>query len=113
MQLKTKINGETWTCRLVSAKEMKAIYGKDKEPAAAFAWAAEKTIYVDWDEIEFSSIAHELVHAYWADLHLDDTNSIPLADIEEIVAGFIAAKGERLLRQARKLTKKLKALADA
>lgn len=107
MELRRKINGTSWTFRIVNSKEMK------KQQAGSIAGLcvpSEKTVYIHQDNVDYETIVHELFHSYVSDLHLDDTNTIPLSDVEEIFASLFSAKGEKICRQARNITKDLKKL---
>ncbi len=112
MELSRRINGTMWVIRIVTAKEMKKQRGKNEPAAGGLCVPSEKTIYIDKDCVDLETVTHELVHSYWSDLHLDDTNTVPLADLEEIVAGWVTAKGEKLIRQAKRITKDLKKLLE-
>jgi hypothetical protein len=112
MELRRKINGSTWTFKIVTAKQMKKQREKGEPEAGGLCVPSEKTIYIDKDCIDRDTICHELIHAYWSDLHLDDTNTVPLEDIEEIVAGMFTAKGEKINRQAKRITKDLLKLME-
>lgn len=108
-EVKTKINGTAWTVKVVNTKEMKRQKAGD---FAGLCVPAEKTIYIHEDDVNVSVITHELFHSYTSDLHLDDTNEMSLGDIEEIFAGLVTAKGEKMINQAKRLTKKLKQLLE-
>lgn len=112
MEKKVKINGTPWTFKLVTEKEMRKHRGKNQDPAGGLCVVDDKTIYVDYDCVDYKTIAHELFHAYVSDLHLDDTNTVPLSDIEEIFAGLFTAKGEKMTRQAKKIVKDLQKLME-
>jgi hypothetical protein len=108
-EVKTKINGVSWAVIIVNTKEMK------KQKVGDFAGlcvAKDKTIYIHEDDVNIEVVTHELFHAYVSDLHLDDTNEVSLADVEEIFAGLITAKGEKMINQAKRVTKKLKQLLE-
>lgn len=113
MQIKRKVNGENWVFKVVTAKQMKKERGQHEPAAGGLCIPSQKTILIDKDCVDYETLCHELVHAYWSDLHLDDTNTVPLSDIEEIVAGLFTAKGEKLIRQAKRITKDLKKLLES
>lgn len=106
-QTKCKVNGVNWAVKVVTAKEMKKAVGE--KGLAGIAVHADKTIYLDEDNVTYEVIAHELHHAYYFDLHLDDTEGIPMADIREIFADLFADKGARMVSQAKRIYKDLKA----
>lgn len=112
VQVKRKINGTAWTIKVVTAKQMKKIQDADTAPAGGLCVSVDKTIYLDEDCVNFTTMAHELFHAYVSDLHLDDTNNIPLTDVEEIFAGLFSIKGEKILRQAKNIVKDLTKLME-
>lgn len=106
MQIRVKINGDTWKIKVVTPKEMK----KQKLADEAFAGLcvpSEKTIYIDNESIDMQTITHELYHAYFSYLYLDDTNSLKLLDLEEITANFFCSKAAELLKKAKVVQKKL------
>lgn len=107
MKLTVKINGDSWDIRVVTVKQMKKIKDKGQPDPAGLCIPSEKTIYVDEECVNYDTICHEITHAYWSGLHLDDTTTVPLSDIEEILCSLMAAKGDRIIRQAKKVTKDL------
>jgi hypothetical protein len=101
-----KINGTTWTLKLITAEQMAEEYDKEGE-ASGLCSPNEKVIYFVAADLEYSIVLHELFHAYCSDLHLTDTNDLGLDDIEEIFAGMFTAKSEKIIRQARRVYKQL------
>src|SRR4051812_44342195 len=108
MKTETKclVNGEPWAVKVVTAKEMKKVVGE--KGIAGYCVHADKTIYIDKDSVNYGVIAHELHHAYFWDLHLEDTESISISDLREIVADLFASKGARMVGQARRIEKDLR-----
>lgn len=85
---------------------------EDGEDLAGLCIPKTKRILIHVDSVDYGVIVHELFHAYVSDLHLDDTNDMSLWDIEEIFASLFAAKGEKIIKQAKRLTKDLKKLQE-
>lgn len=104
-QTKVKINGEKWLVRVVDAIEMEAITGE--EGIAGYADHSARTIYIEEDSLTYEVIAHELHHAYYFDLHMDETERMAMSDIREIFADQFAAKGAKMVRQAQRIFKEL------
>jgi hypothetical protein len=105
MQIKRKINEQKWTIKIVTLKEMKKI--ADDTHTSGLCMASEKTIYIREDSVDYTTIAHELFHAYFSYLCLSSTNDISLDDAEEIAAEFFAAKGEAIVKKAKGVTRDL------
>jgi hypothetical protein len=103
---KIRVNGEKWLVTVISAKEMRKVTGE--KGIAGYCSHPDKTIYVDQDCLTYEVIAHELHHAYFWDLHLEDTESISISDLREIVADLFASKGARMVGQARRIEKDLR-----
>lgn len=112
MEKKVKINGTTWLMKLFSPDEMIEIRD-DGGSYAGLCSGAEKIIYFDKEDLEYSTVLHELFHAYASDLHLGDTNDIELEDIEEIFASMFTDKAEKIIRQARRIYKALLKLKES
>lgn len=112
VQIRRKVNGTTWVFQVVTAKQMLKHRGKDAPEAGGLCVIDDKTIYIDEDCLTYATVAHELFHAYASDLHLGDTNNIQLDDIEEIFAGLFTAKGEKMIRQAKRIVKDLQKLME-
>ena len=111
MQIRVRINGDFWKFKIVTAKFM----AKQKESADAFAALcvpSERTIYVDEDCIEYDTILHELFHAYFSYLYLDDTTTLTLTDMEEILAVFFCSKAPEIIKKAKTVIKKLTELQE-
>lgn len=111
MQIKIKVNGDTWKIKIVTPKEMRA-QKKSDEVFAGLCVPSERTIYIDNESVEYQIILHELYHAYFSYLYLDDTNSLTLLDLEEITANFFCSKAPELLKKAKEVTKKLTKLQE-
>ncbi len=111
MEIKFKINGSKWTIAILTSEEMKE-HREDGEDLAGLAIPDDKVIYIEEDHVNYKTIVHELVHAYISDLHLDDTNDLKNEDFEEIVCSMFSDKGEKIIKQAKKLTKELQKLKE-
>lgn len=111
MQLRRKINGDKWIIKIVDSEEM-GMLREDGEHIAALCIPSEKAIFVEEDSINVVNVTHELVHAYFSYLYLDDTNDIKLADFEEIMCTFFASKGEEIVTKGKKITKDLLKLKE-
>lgn len=110
MEKRIKVNGSTWTMKLMNSSEMNNIRGDGEY--AGLCSASEKIIYFDKAELAYSVVLHELFHAYASDLHLHDTHEIELSDIEEIFAGMFTDKAEKIIRQAKRVHRDLKKLLE-
>lgn len=110
MQKRIKVNGTTWTLKLVTADELAEL--REGGPFAALCSADEKVIYFDKDELSLTVVKHEIYHSYCSDLYLSDTHEITLSDAEEIHASHFAEKGEKINRQAKLVYKQLKKLLE-
>lgn len=106
MKLARKINGDRWIFKIVDEDEMKT-HREDGEHLAALCVPSERTVYVDHESISLMTVTHELIHAYFSYLYLDDTNGIQLENFEEIMCTFFSSKGEEILTKAKKITKDL------
>lgn len=105
MQIKFKVNGHNWKIRAIDADEMKEI--RADGDFAGLCVPQDRIIYVDESHIDFETICHELYHAYFWYLHLDDVNNLSIGDFEEITASHFAANAEEIIKKARQLTKDL------
>lgn len=110
MEIRRRINKDKWTLKIVTFKEMKKSSGNPY--TAGLCIPSEKVIYIREDSVEYVTVAHELYHAFWSYLHLNDTNNIVLDDAEEIGASLFAAEGEEMVRKAKRFTKALKKLQE-
>lgn len=111
MQIKAKINDDRWLIKVVSFKEMAKLADGDVH-TSGLCLAHEKTVFIREDSVDYSTIAHELYHAYFSYLCLHSTNDISLADAEEISADFFASKGEIMMKKAKQITRKLQNLSE-
>lgn len=111
-ELDIKINGATWTVKVITEKQMLKHLDEDQDLASGLTVLDDKIIYMDEEYVDYKTMAHELFHAYAADLHLGDTTDLSLDDLEEIYAAFFAAKGEKMSRQAKKIVKELQKLME-
>lgn len=107
MKINRKINGTTWSFEVVSTKQMKK-ERHDGEHLAGLCISSEKRILIEKNHVQQDIILHELFHAYVSDLCLSDTNNLSFDDTEEIFANLVTSKGDKMLRQARRITKDLK-----
>ncbi len=83
-----QIKDETWHCFLWRDKDYSEVHGADSE---AITYTTEKEIHLNRSDFSLQTVCHELVHAYWVNLHLEDTVSMEIGKIEEIVASLIGA----------------------
>lgn len=106
-QTRCNIAGDRWTVKVISEKQMKKIRGLLLDPAGGLCVIAEKTIYLDKECVDYTTVSHELFHSYASNLHLDDTNDMKVADVEEVFAGMFSARGDKMVRQAKRIVKDL------
>jgi hypothetical protein len=104
--MKVKINGSAWTVEIVTTKQM-CKERSDGEHLAGLCIPSEHRILIAEDCISYGNVAHELYHAYWSTLYLEDTNEIKLCDIEEIAAAMFADKGQEIVKKAKSVLKRL------
>lgn len=107
MEIRRRLHKDKWTIKTVTVKQMKKV-NDGNEDAEGLCDIAAKTIYIREDHITYDTVAHEIFHAYWSYLYLDNTNNIEVLDVEEIGATFFAAQGEEMVRKAKSIFKKLK-----
>jgi hypothetical protein len=81
------------------------------EEAAAETDFLSREIYVRRGDLQLNVVRHELFHAYAGYTYLEDT-SISIHDAEEVFACLFADRGERVLRQADEVFKRLSDLRD-
>lgn len=105
-KVRTRINENNWTVRTVSAEEM-AEEREDGLEIAGLCIVGRKVILVEESSVTEQVVLHELIHAYYSDLHLGDTNDMTLDDMEEVAASLFSEKGEMLIAKAKKITKAL------
>lgn len=110
MQTRCRVNGEIWLVKVMPAKGMKKVTGE--KGIAGYCSFPDKTIFLDKDFVDYHTIAHELHHAYFWDLHLEDTETISISDLREIMADLFATKGAKMARQAKKIERSLKKLMN-
>jgi hypothetical protein len=79
---------------------------------AAQTNAETKELYFRRGHISLSIIMHELWHVYFSSLHLHDTTSICLSDLEEITACLFESRAEAIINNAKKLQTELLARKD-
>jgi hypothetical protein len=104
--VKTKINGDTWEVLVVTPRQMKK-QRDDGEHLAGLCIPSEKRIFIAKDSLDYETVLHEVFHAFVSGLHLDDTNSIPIEEIEEIYASFFTQKAQTMINKAKSILKKL------
>lgn len=104
--MKTKISGNVWTIEVLTPRQMKR-HRADGDELGGLCVPGERAIYISDDSVDYITIAHELYHAYWSYLYLDDTNNVKIGDIEEIAAGMFADKGAEIVKKAKRITKQL------
>lgn len=107
MQVKVKISGDSWKIKVVTSEEM-VEQREDGENIAGLCVAEERTIYIDEEHVEYGIILHELYHAFFSYLYLDDATTLKLLDLEEITANFFVNKAAEMIKKAKDVTKRLK-----
>lgn len=103
--MRVLINGDKWDIEVVSVKQMK----KEREDGdyGGLCIPADRTIFIAEDSIDLRIVTHELYHAYWSYLYLDDTQTMSVIDVEEIAAGMFTDKATMILKQAKSIHKSL------
>lgn len=100
-----KINDDFWVVKVVALAEMIEQTGDPN--TAGVTIADNRLILINEDSVNFRVICHELWHAYFHYLHLADADDLALDQIEEILANWMPAQGETMIRKAKRLTKDL------
>lgn len=108
IQRRVRINEQTWVVRVVTMDEM--VEQTNDPNTAGLTIPDEKLILIQEDSINERVLIHELVHAYFHYLHLNDTDDMRLDQFEEIMANFIPIQGTALIRKGKRLTKDLQKL---
>lgn len=104
---RVRINEDNWIVKVVTSLEMMD-ERDDGEGLAGLCIPDRKVILIEENNITERVILHEIVHSYWSNLHLGDTNDLTLDDAEEIAASLFSEKGETMIKKAKKITKALK-----
>lgn len=100
-----RINGDKWHYSVLDDEKYDNLYGSDSEGITLFD---KKSIVFKKTSFCFTTVIHELVHAYHHKLCLSDTQSIGTSDFEEISATFIETHILNILRDAIKIFTKYK-----
>lgn len=97
-----KVMGNRWVMRVMPNSKYKKKNGKD---SLATTHTNKRRIDVKKGDLCFSTIAHELVHAFFSETcaHQADLDA---DDIEEILAELFSRRGVELLFLAEKLSNK-------
>lgn len=101
------IRGQDWTVRVIDAEVFSARYD---ESTAAFTVSSTKEIVFSADELNLSTVIHELTHAYFSASHITSANLSP-DQVEEVMCEVIGEFGPEIIRVGRKLLKSLKTIA--
>lgn len=104
--MKFKINDDNWNIKVVDVDDMLG-HRDDGDCLAGLCIPSDKLILIEENSLDFQTVMHELIHAHWSYLYLDDTNNILSEDFEEIMCGFFVDKGEKILKQAKSIYKQL------
>lgn len=110
MEIKRRLHKDKWLFKVLNSKEMRKVADGD-EDCKGLCDIENKKIFIRDDSITYATVFHEIFHAYWSYLHLDDTNDIHVTDVEEIGANFFAAEGEEMIKKGKRITKELQKLA--
>jgi hypothetical protein len=105
MEIRRRLHKDKWTIQVLSTKEIERL--ADGREVLGLCDAENRMIYIHRDSVDYKTISHEIFHAYWSYLHLDDTNNIEVTDVEEIAASFFSSEGEEMVRKAKRITKDL------
>jgi hypothetical protein len=104
---RVKVNGDSWVIKVVDLPEMSTLR-EDGDELAGLCVPQERRIYILETCVDPGTIKHEVYHAYWSYLHLDDTNNLHVTDVEEIGASHFSAKGEEMIKKSKTIYKALK-----
>jgi hypothetical protein len=66
-----------------------------------------KEIFFRRSEIKYKKVKHELYHAYFSYLYLNDTNTLSVSDLEEIMARFFSDRAEKIIETSKLIYEKL------
>ena len=114
--MRVNIKGLEWTYELLSAEEYVKAHGKGD---LGLCIKDERKLVFILEEISYSTIVHELTHAYMASICIDSCSDIDSHDLEEIFCEIngnhindIVGQGKEILKnlnkEAVKLNKKKK-----
>jgi hypothetical protein len=95
--IKLQVNEEMWTCQLWPAKVYEKLHGNDSN---AITDIEECTIDFRDDAVTLAICGHELMHAYFKNLHLDSVVQPKIEDVEEIIASWIGANFVKFYHKA-------------
>ena len=99
-----EIRGEKWTARVLSSKYFDKLHS-DSTDANALCWKEKRLI--DFRKLTLHIVRHELFHAYYSTLFLDDTD-VRASDIEEMLANFLPTYAQEYLKKSREIYSALK-----
>ncbi len=105
MQIKFKINGHNWRIKTVNTDEMRE--QRADGDFAGLCVPKDRMIFIDDDNVDFETVSHEMFHAYFNYLHLDDTIDLSINNFEEIMASWFCSNADEVIKKAKQLTKAL------
>lgn len=102
--MKILICGDIWNINVLEDDKFERKYG---EMLSGVTQVSKKKIDISYDGFSFSTIAHEISHAYYYYSCVDAAN-LSLEQMEEVFCEIIAIHGENISRLSKKLFKELK-----
>lgn len=106
-KMKLLINNDIWTVRFFQDEKYQTVT-EDHDGSEAITLPYKKTIDFNLSELTDEAIEHELVHANWYYLCLDENPNISLADLEEMIAVFYTRYNNQIQKQKRLIKKFIK-----
>lgn len=103
--LKVNIKGLEWSCRKLRHKDYRNKHGSS---SLAVCVKGERKLDFDASEFRYSTVLHEVVHAFMGSLCLHSTSDISMEDMEEIFAELIENHVEDIIETAKFIYKELK-----
>ena len=112
ISIKFDVLGKQWEMRVLNEKKYSRKKIRNNSLGITYAWKRRidltHEVLTVSDDISKETICHELWHAYCAELCLDSTNKIKMADWEEIQAEFMAKRGREYLDKVDWLLEQIK-----
>lgn len=97
---------DVWTFKVLSEKEYNKRLGDNSD---ATTENSKKLItFRAGKSLTKEVVAHELWHLYWNYLNIDSTTSLPIGDLEEIIASFMEKIYDRYHRRVKLVYKQLR-----
>ncbi len=103
MKFKVTINEDPWTIELLAPDIYELRHGTDSK---AITDDNDRFIHFNVGYLTLNVIKHEVHHAYWSYLCLDDVETFTPEQMSEITAVFTEKYGEKELNKAKEIYKR-------